>query len=384
MRAVHTQIAFWAMLNRATLASEVGGSAIPPPTGPYAVGVRKFEIDYVNTEDPVAPGNVSTSFLATAFYPTSARYGNIAEPYLDPAVAALWETTYNLSAGDLASLTSTLARNAPALDNISFPTLVFGPGGAGPPTEVFTIILSDLASHGYTVFGLDHPYEQPFVRFPNGTGIYGLPVISVGFTPEFVTALHNIRVNETIAFINNIPDISRELGSSVNTTHIGTFGTSLGGSAALGALLKDPRIKSGINVDGTFWGDLRANDSSVDAARPVFLFGNTGHFGSNRSDITWATFPAAQTGWWRQLNVNGSFHHDFSDRTFWKEVFGIQQSTLGPINGYRMINITRTFIRAFFDYTLLGKPQSIFDGSSDAWPEIIYSGGGNGSESTNV
>jgi hypothetical protein len=48
----------------------VTATAILPPTGPYNFGVKKLEILYVNDGDPIAPSNVTNSFLATNFYPT--------------------------------------------------------------------------------------------------------------------------------------------------------------------------------------------------------------------------------------------------------------------------------------------------------------------------
>ncbi|KAH8193849.1 hypothetical protein TruAng_011983 [Truncatella angustata] len=229
--------------------------SIPPTTGHYHVGVRKLEIPYINTGDPIAPNNVTTSFLATAFYPTSQKGSTKQSPYLDPATAALYEVLKNLTIGTIGNLTSALARDAPAVHDLTaFPTLIFGPGGWGPPTEFYTILLSDLASHGYAVFGLDHPYEQPFVRYPNGTGLYGLPLSFDTGDVDFINTLQTIRVNETIAFIDRLPLVAELLGAPLNQTHIGTLGHSLGGAAALGAALKDERISSGINMDGEFWG----------------------------------------------------------------------------------------------------------------------------------
>jgi hypothetical protein len=59
---------------------------------------------------------------------------------------------------------------------------------------------------------------------------------------------------------------------------------------------------------------------------------------------------------------------------FWKEVTDVKahSSSLGDINGYRQVHITRTFVRAFFDFTLRGVPEPISDNPSDAWLELVY------------
>ncbi|KAK9425526.1 putative Platelet-activating factor acetylhydrolase [Seiridium unicorne] len=370
----------WGILLGSAVVIDAANTAISPPTGPYNVSIKKLEIPYVNTGDPIAPNNVTTSFLATAFYPTSQKCTDEPRPYLDPATAVLWETIKNITAGSLANLTTIVAKDAPALGNATaWPTLIFGPGGWGPPTEVFTILLSDLASYGYVVFGLDHPYEQPFVRYPNGTGLYGLDIAFDPPSLDFLVALQGIRINETIALIDRLPLVETLLGAPLNKTHVGTFGHSIGGAAAVGAELRDHRIVAGINMDGEFYGALAANDSSVDVGRPVLLLGQETHDGSSPGEPTWSTFPDAQTGWWRRLNVNGTRHLDFSDETFWKEVTAFTSQSLGTIDGYRQSEITREIVRAFFDLTLKGTPEAIFDGPTEEWPEVRITGSGGGS-----
>jgi hypothetical protein len=380
-------IQFWkpvALFLVGVLSSTLGvtGTEIPPATGPYNVGVQKLEIPFINDEDPLAPNNVTTSFVATVFYPTHAAAKEPAEqePYLDPAAAQLLELTFQAASGSLAGLTSAVVRNAPVLkDGPLFPTLVFE-GGYSAPTECYYILLSDMASYGYTVFGLDHPYEVGFVRYPNGTGLYGVSVPAEQQTPTLWSALETNRMKEIGGLVDHIPSISNTLGFRIDTERIGTFGHSLGGASAAGAMLRDQRIKSGINIDGTFWGSLAANDSSVDTKRPVFLFSSEPHVPGEvpEDDSSWLSFPAAQTGWWRNLGVNGSAHMDFMDLTFWKEVTPIPETLVGVINGSRMINITRTLVKDFFDFSLLGQPNPVFDDPSATWPDVVLRGTGDG------
>ncbi|KAH8652157.1 hypothetical protein BX600DRAFT_472035 [Xylariales sp. PMI_506] len=348
---------------------------IPPPTGRYKVGKKKFQIDYINTGDLLSPNNVSTAFLATVFYPTKVQ--GPTQPYLDPVTAELYAAVYNVSTDALTSLTSTLAIDAPALAVPGTPTLLFGPGGGGPPVEVYTILLSELASHGWTVIGTDHPYEQPFIRWPNGTGLYGLPILYDGPLDEGV--LGYTRMNETKAMIDRLHVVEQGLGVSISHTLIGAFGHSFGGETAVGAAINDTRILSSINMDGSFFGDLAANDSSVDVKSPVWLMGSGAHDVVG-ADPSWVTFPEQQTGWWRLTIFNGSKHVDLSDITIWKATRGVHSANLGTIDGYRMVNLTRTWTKAFFEFTLLGsrKAEAMFNGPSAEWPEVEFRSGSNG------
>lgn len=353
----------------ALVAAVVDATAIPPPTGKYGVGVRKLVIEHYNDHDPVAPNNISTSFLATIFYPTKADCSRTdTGPYLDPVTAQLWEDIYNFTSGSLASLTSTLQKDAPFLDGAdepSYPTLLFGPGAAGPSTECNSILLSELASHGYTAVGLDHPYEHEWLRYPNGTGIPGLP-LDYPWTLDELTALYETRLADSLVFLDQFPQIVETLQAPINTTHIGTLGHSLGGAAAIGSLFDSDIFRSGIDLDGTLWGRPALDSSEADTKKPSLLLGFEGHF-----DESYRTYPDFQTAYWRGVRINGTVHNDFSDVSFWKTV-GTADPPEGTI-GLRQVHILRTLVSAFFDYTLLGgEPPAILDGPTEGFPELWY------------
>ncbi|KAI1081697.1 hypothetical protein F5B20DRAFT_534985 [Whalleya microplaca] len=347
--------------------------AIPPPTGPYYVGVSKHTVEHYYSHDPVAPNNISTAFLATIFYPTLQKPESTPLPYLSPEIVAYVEESWNYSSGSLESLTSTVQKEAPFLDGGShYPTLLFGPGAGGPPIEGDTILLSELASYGYTVIGLDHPYEQPFVRFPNGTGVEGVYIDYNSL--DLIAAIYETRLVDNTAFLDYLPKLVQKLGLPINTTHIGAFGYSLGGAAAIGSMYDDDRITSGLNLDGQLFGLATLNTSEADVKRPAFLLGNEAHTGETDYDFTWGTFPPWQTGYLRKMLVTGTTHHDFCDGAFWKTIDDSDPAT-GPIDGNRQVKILNSYVKAFFDFTLMGQKSPILDVPSKDWPEVVcYNG----------
>lgn len=360
--------------------------SLPPPTGPYHVGVKKTVVEALNQTDSGAPNlnNISYSLLATVYYPTQQEPPSEEQPYLDASTAAYYEALINFTTGALASITtSSLSWNATSLATNDKPTLVFGPGGAGPPSEVYTTLTSDLASHGYTVVALDHPFEQPIVWFPNGTVLYGGDFNGEVAPPvDGWLDIYAMRVYDNLAILDLLPSLGEELGIPINATHVGMFGHSAGGSAAVGAQLEleqlgDSRVVRCTTLDGSFFGDANTNSSASDLGTPVFLLGNERHDEPDY-DPSWLTFPLQQTGWWRRLLVTGTGHGDFSDWTIWKEVGTNGFTSVGPIDGTRQVNIMRTFTKASFDFTLLGDEEPILNGMDTAWPEVIYSGGSNG------
>ncbi|KAI1759921.1 hypothetical protein GGR53DRAFT_526766 [Hypoxylon sp. FL1150] len=341
-------------------AAIAGAVSIPRPSGPYHVSVSTHTIEHYNPNDPLA--GIGTEPAGEP------------QPYLNPETAAFFESSWNYTAGVLASITSSLQHNAPFLKGpvgeSPYPTILFGPGGVGPPVEGSTILLAELASCGYTVIGLDHPFEQPFLQYPNGTGVYGVDV-DYSDSP-LIEEIYETRLVDNTAFLNNFTEFVQKLDAPINTTHIGALGCSLGGAAALGSMYDYDSLVSGLNFDGSLY--AMENSSFADEKEPVLMLGNQYyHTGGEVTDITWNNFLAHQTGYVRELSVNGTTHHDFCDDTFWKMIEPGRDQLAGPIDGYRQIDISNTYVKAFFDFTLLGQNSPLLDGPSPDWPEVAFS-----------
>ena len=348
---------------------------IPPPTGKYAVGVRKHVIDFYNDQDPLAPGNVSTGFLATLFYPTTHHASTpVDEPYLDPKNAEVWENIYNFTKGSIASLTSSIQPDAPFLKyrhgcKSLYPTILFGPGAGGPVSTANAILLSDLVSHGYTVIGLDHPYEHEWLQWPNGTYVPGLPLDYAWGLPgslDELIALYELRLKDSQFVLDNLRSVKSQLGAPINTTHVGTLGHSLGGAAAIDLLYDNDMVRSAIDLDGSLFQRPEIDGPEADTRKPSFLLGSEIHF-----DEGWRTYPGWQTGDFRGARINGSAHNDFSDAGFWRTVGRGKKEE--EIEGERMVRLERTLVRAFFDYTLLGgEAPEVLDPPNEEYTELVF------------
>jgi hypothetical protein len=345
------------------LTKQVLAEPITLPSGKHNVGRRRHTIEFVNSS-PVWPNNVSTEYMVTLFYPTSNEPSQ-PQPYLEPELAEYYAEQWGL---DIAHLTSTMSFDAPFLSEVG-PTLLFSPGAGGPPADGYSIQFTELASHGYVVAALDHLYEMPFVRLPNGTGVHAnLPDVSD--VNAYFETIHETRVRELLHFIDYLPKLATELQAPFNTSHLGAFGFSLGGSAALTAAYKSDAIAAAINQDGSNWNRLNETSDS-DLKKPSFLFGSSVH--TQEMDPTWGKYYEWQTGWWRHFNVNHTGHLDFSDASLWKE-WGttLPDVSLGPIDGQKMGHIVRAYVKAFFDKHLLGREAPLLDGEPDKWPEVMF------------
>lgn len=269
-----------------------------------------------------------------------------------------------------------LGKNGGGLD---LPTIIFSPPFAGPPSQVFHALISDLVSHGYSVVTMDHPYKQPYLPLPDGTSISGLPFDYDSSTEEgleLIQRVHQYRLTDVSAVLEAMPTLSKCLSIPLNLTHFSFFGHSLSGSAALSQILYEHsrttrhrhRILGALNMDGSLWGPVAASDSSADLRIPSLILSSAHH----RDDPQFAGFDAQQSAWAKEINIGGQSNHtDFSDLIVVKQGLGISGDE-GAVSAERMINITRTLVGDF--QSLLGeRGEGILSGTNEtraAWPEL--------------
>ncbi|KAF2652101.1 hypothetical protein K491DRAFT_695837 [Lophiostoma macrostomum CBS 122681] len=356
----------------------VAGLEIPPPTGPYHVGSKPYVLNHTTINDPIAPNNISTSILVNVYYPT--HDSDSSQRYVWPGLAAAYETYYGIPPGSFGNTTASIAFDAnPLSHTLPLPTLLFFSPFAGPPSQMFHGLISELVSRGYTVISNDHPYEQPYLQYPNGTSYTGHSV-DWSPSPDIIPPTIAYRISDNSAVLDALPSISKQLKIPLNFTHFAFFGHSLGGSAALAQILaernhttsRNKTFLGAINLDGTIFGRASVNDSSVDLGVPSFLFSSSLH--RRYSDPTWPIFESWQTGWRKEIRTLGRTNHtDFSDLIFMKQANGIAGGG-DVISAKTFLNYTRTFVGAFFEM-LIGGGEDVLKGDAQVqqeWPSIVF------------
>ena len=86
--------------------------------------------------------------------------------------------------------------------------------------------------------------------------------------------------------------------------------------------------------------------------------------------ITWERDWKLLTGWKPWLLVAGAIHASFTDLALLADQIGID--TGAGLPGTRSLDITRAYVRAFFDQHLRGKPQALLDQPSPRYPEVTF------------
>jgi predicted dienelactone hydrolase len=152
------------------------------------------------------------------------------------------------------------------------------------------------------------------------------------------------------------------------------FGHSRGGAAAAAAMLQDPRIKVGVNLDGTLYGPV----VNAGLNRPFMLIASQDHGRGN--DQTWDTFWTNLRGWRLDLQLTGSGHDSFTDfQVMVPQAAGVLnlppeavQESIGTINPNRSITNQRAYLTEFFDLHLRGCHSHLLDHPSRRFPEMQF------------
>ena len=368
------------------------GLSLPPPTGPYNVGSKPYVLDHLTVNDPVAPNGTATSILVNIYYPT--RDTAPSQEYLWAGLTGAYETYYAIPAGTF-NITANIAYDAaplsvPECEALKLPTLFFGPAAIGPPSQVFFGLISELVSKGYVVVTVDHPWEPPYLEYPDGTAFVGH---DPAWFPEGdgIVRIHEYRIADNSAVLDALPTISEKLDVPLNQTHFVFFGHSLGGSVALSQILaeknrtesKDKTFLGALNIDGTNFGTASTNDSSADLNLPSLLLASSGHLPEN--DPTWPVFESHQTSWTKGLRILGNSNHsDYSDLIFLKQAIGIGGGE-GAITGSRLLEVSRKFVADFFAFVNGGgEGVLVGDGTVQVeWPEVAFDYNGTGDPCAN-
>ncbi|SDL28231.1 alpha/beta hydrolase family protein [Nonomuraea jiangxiensis] len=335
--------------------------ALPAPTGDLPVGLRSLHLVDGSRADPWKP-EVRRELMVSLWYPARKAVGR-APLYLTPQESALALASTpgaeDLPPDTLAGTKVHSHLNAPVRTaKGGLPLVVMSPGGSFPRATL-TSLAEDLASRGYLVAGVEHTYESYGTTFPDGRTTTCLACDHPGRTGAGVTAG---RVADLRFVIDRLT--GGAWGELVDRSRIAAVGHSIGGSSTSHLLLADPRVRAGVNLDGTFFPALPANGP----AKPFMMIGNPRHEPTG-ADESWPRSWAGLAGWKRWLTVDGAEHVSFVDLAAFGPQLGIP---VGEIDGERALRITRAYLTAFLDRHLRDRRAPLLEGPSEDYPEVRF------------
>ena len=351
------------------------------PTGGCPVGTTSLWLRDTSRPDPWAAGVNVRELMVSLWYPATPLDGRRAS-YMTPAESELQLTSRGLT-GVPPGVLSTTRTNAvsdakPAGLQRSLPLIVLSPGFTNSRSAL-TALAEDLASHGYVVAGIDHTYESFATAFPDGRVTTCLARearrTGNGFweKEKVVTG----RAADVCFVLNELTGTHPAWPGAglIDPARIAMAGHSIGGAAAIAAMLADSRVLAGIDLDGATAAPIP--DEGLSGA---FLFlGKQSNYtpgtpGKKSAVITWERDWKLLTGWKRWLVVAGAIHASFTDLALLADQVGIDVGAALP--GARSLDITRVYVRAFFDQHLRSKPEALLDQPSPRYPEVTFCSSG--------
>ncbi|KOG09824.1 MULTISPECIES: alpha/beta hydrolase family protein [Streptomyces] len=352
---------------------------LPAPTGPHPVGTVCLRlVDRSRPDDMAGPGHFR-ELMATVWYPARGVERYPVAPWMPAGALEAFLADAGFSdLVPLAPLTSGHVGAPVRRSGRRMPVVVFSHGAHSHQGD-HTIVVQELASHGYAVVTVAHQYDT-YTDFPDGRVAVPLydrnaPTLPGDFAADLRFVLDCV---EQLAAGCN-PDADRRqlpagLLGSVDPRRMGAMGWSKGGTATACATLADERIRAGLSLDAP----MQMNPPLTgDLDRPFMMMS---------AEFARATTPQAAAFWshlrgWRlDIQAQGAAHVSYGDNeALFPQVAKLLgwsgeqlQSVIGTLDPDRAVRIQQTYPLAFFDEHLRHRRGHLLDGPSPAFPEVTF------------
>ncbi len=351
----------------------------PQPTGDYAIGTLTMELkDPIRKElyssNPDDIRNLMVRFWYPA-QPSSKKYLYLADelPYFVPQVAQHYHIPQWIAKQMLSSISTHTFTDAPlALKQDKYPLVLFSHGLLdNTPSIMSLVIFENLASNGYIVVSIDHPYLSGLSVYPNHKVISpeALVVQFQKMSPqeqkEFQSQAIEIYKADMKFVIDQLAHLNGDPKSifykRLDLDRIGVMGHSAGGTAAIEFCRIDNRCKAAANLDG--WYDhvigheplkqpllLMFGSKSIEVAEPTLDYLKRKEltreqYYERERKITEHKEELCKESQCSTIIIPGASHEDFSDLVLLKWPL---RSWNEP-NGYTIMASINKSILKFFD-----------------------------------
>jgi predicted dienelactone hydrolase len=344
---------------------------LPAPTGPHPVGTVSLHLVDRSRIDTYGPPGAHRELMMSLWYPTRTRDRHPTAPWLPAGAGAAVLADAGLTTAEVTLPVTHGHEGAPVAHHGGLPVVLYSPGNDATRADN-TIVVEQLASHGYLVVTMDHTYDG-IVEFPDGRVVTPLPD-----GPDTV-GIPELRLGDVRAVLRAVtaldagrnPDadhrpLPRGLTGAFDLSRIGMFGMSAGGATTASAMYADARVRAGLSLDGPVYGPVVEAGSD----RPFLLL----QAKVNRVDYPdLARFWSALRGWHLDLGVRGAAHLSYADYEALVPQLaplGVDvRAEIGDLDPARGVAIQQAYPLAFFDQHLRhhGHPLDV---PSPAFPEV--------------
>ncbi|SHL19940.1 Platelet-activating factor acetylhydrolase, isoform II [Anaerocolumna jejuensis DSM 15929] len=350
---------------------------IPKPTGEYQVGIYKMDM-------------VDNNRKNTYDIPSGNR--KLAMWFFYPAVAEPGEKMHYGIKEDLKKLNIPWSNNfIECYENIapargSFSAIIYS-HGYGSNLYINTAFCADMASHGFIVVSISHPYEADTVYYQDGSVINfhkpfakivdNLSIVEgiryIGLFLDFISSYKVLAMRQQRIFKNHIREakdhiatwaqdnsfvldklieLNQESDFLLNkrfdfTKGVGLAGHSFGGCAAVDSCYNDKRFCCVLNFDGQVFGAC----SLQDIERPYMRIGQALSKYTALTPIAYSTAPVYD------IALKKVTHMGYTD---WMYLPRDNKGMVGKLPNDILFEITTQLTQFFFNKHLCGKENAVF------------------------
>ncbi len=362
------------LLAAAFLSLALPVAVLPAATGPYQVGTVSYALRDEARPDPYSPEpGAARETVVQLWYPALPAAGDEEAPFIEqldvagPALArrlGLPIPGFFLSHINLVR-TGVYVEAQPA-GNGPFPMLVFSHGLRGIRVQN-TVLMRELASHGYVVAAIDHTYGNALTIFPDGRIVFYDQ--ERAFPPGQSTVASGARLVDTWAgdvrfFLQEAArwnEGSHFLAGVMALEQVGTLGHSTGGATAIEVCASLPTCGAVVVLDG--W--IQPVDDAIVSAglqTPVLFLSAPDWLGEeNRALGAALVAHSGETA--RLITIPGATHFDFTDIPHLSPFAALLRLS-GEADTGEVTALIGDATRAFFDWHLQGERA--------AWDSLDY------------
>ncbi|MFD8984605.1 alpha/beta hydrolase family protein [Streptomyces sp. NPDC059564] len=343
---------------------------LPLPTGRFAVGQEDLHLVDRARTDPWAHSG-PRELMVTLRYPAERGTGRAPAPYMSTEEARLILADKGLDGViDPAAFAATRAHARTGARPVQgrYPLIVLSPGFT-VPRATLSSLAEELASRGYVVAAVDHAYESAATVFPGGRILTCLACDQTQ-GPGGREAVTEVRARDTSFLLDRLTarrDPAWRHADLIDRGRIAMAGHSIGGAAALPAMAADPRIRAGIDMDGTL---PEPYPAAGIGGRPFMLLGSAASVPGDTPGNWSGPWPHFD-GWKRWITLDGTDHFGPTDFPAIRDQLGLPHPE-APLPGSRAVELTRRYVTAFFDRHLKGQARPVLDGPSADAPEVRF------------
>jgi Platelet-activating factor acetylhydrolase, isoform II len=332
-------------------------------TGPYAVGQTVYKwVDPSRPEELTPTPDDFREVIALIWYPAERGTGTestyfpglstVSKALVDSDEVASWEVVGLRFIRSQNRANATLAKS-----DHPYPILIFSPGN-GTNMEFYNSLASEIASQGYIVVGLNHPYDVAAVELSDhkiAQFYKEQEALDRNANQVFIAKRIKVRALDVIFALNQLEDLNANtpFTGMRDLKSVTVAGHSLGGITASEACKADSRFRACLNFDGLQKGGPFSTEETVIPPDQPFMF-ITKEAQLHPKLIE--KFKSMKESYW--VVIHGASHDSFTDGPL------LQPSLLPVSNSADQIMVlVQKYTLAFLDQTLKGQTSNLLSRS---------------------